>query len=311
MKGVRRFIAAFSLWFAFCAPASAAQFTFAVFGDMPYNAAEEPELTAMIGEMNRDTLAFAMHVGDFKSPESECSDALFAQRHQSFELSDHAFVFIPGDNEWIDCERSTTAPRDPLERLAKLRGVFFARDSTLGRRPLPVERQTTRGYPEHLRWTIQHVLFATLNVPGPDNNRGRMPDESRQRTVAVIDWIQEAFAIARERKLQGIVLALQANIWTRNRAYAEILATLAREALRYNGEVLVVHGDTHWYRFDRPLADARSGRKVENVARLEVFGSPFVDWVRVTADLENGRARFIPVTGRQAAASPFPGGSER
>jgi hypothetical protein len=49
--------------------------------------------------------------------------------------------------------------------------------------------------------------------------------------------------------------------------------------------VLVVHGDTHRYRFDAPLP-------LENVMRLEVFGSPFLDWVRVTVTVENARARF-------------------
>ena len=80
-------------------------------------------------------------------------------------------------------------------------------------------------------------------------------------------------------------------------AYRPILDALAEEALRYRGEVLVVHGDTHWYRFDQPLVDPRSGKTVANVTRLEVFGSPFVNWVLVTVTVENGKARFSAVTG--------------
>jgi hypothetical protein len=287
---------AFLLALVLGVPASAAQFAFAAFGDVPYNAAEDLQLVGMIAEMNREPLAFVMHVGDFKGGHVECSDELFLQRREWFGLSHHPFVFIPGDNEWVDCRRPHWARRDPLERLGKLRELFFAEDTTLGQRTLRVERQTRRGYPEHLRWTIEDVVFATLNVPGHDNN-ARMPQESARRTAAVLDWMREVFAAARKRKHPAVVLGLQANPWFRPAAFETILATLAEEAQRYSGSVLVVHGDTHWYRFDQPLVDPQSGRKVENVTRLEVHGSPFVNWVHVTVRVENGRARFSALPG--------------
>lgn len=272
-------------------PALAAQFSFAAFGDVPYNAAEEPQLVAMIAEMNREPLAFAMHVGDFKSAQSECSDALFKARLETFSLSHHPFVFVPGDNEWSDCRRAHWAPRDPLERLAKLRQMFFTGKTTLGQSPLAVVRQTGGGYPEHMRWIVEDVVFATLNIPGPSNNSG-MPQESRRRTAAVIDWMREAFRTAGGGRSPAVVLGVQANLWTGNSAYAEILAALADEAQRFSGQVLVVHGDTHWFRYDQPLVDPRSGNAVANVTRLEVYGSPFVSWLRVTVRIENGRAEF-------------------
>jgi hypothetical protein len=114
--------------------------------------------------------------------------------------------------------------------------------------------------------------------------------------------MHESFNIARERKLPAVVLATQANLWTGNGAYAEIVARLAEEAQRYSGEVLVVHGDTHWFRFDRPLVDPISGQKVENVTRLEVYGSPFVNWIYVTVNTGNGRARFSAVPGSRLVA---------
>jgi hypothetical protein len=283
------------------APAFAAQFSFAAFGDTPYNSDEEPQLIAMIAEMNHQRLAFSLHVGDFKDSRTECSDALFLQRREWFALSQHPFFFTPGDNEWVDCRRARWTPRDPLERLAKLRELFFTRDSSLGQRPLPAERQGARGYPENLRWLVEDVVFATVNIPGPDNHRSAMPEESRRRTSAVIDWMREAFRIARSRRLPAVVLATQANLWTGNSGYAEILSTLAAEAQRFEGEVLVVHGDTHWFRFDKPLVHAASGRKIGNVSRLEVYGSPFVNWVYVTVSTENGRAKFTAVPGGDVA----------
>jgi hypothetical protein len=282
--------------------ACAAQFAFAAFGDTPYNKDEEPQLVAMIAEMNHQQLAFALHVGDFKDSRSECSDALFTQRRDTFGLSHHPFFYTPGDNEWTDCRRARWAPREPLERIAKLRQIFFANDASLGQRPLRAERQTAKGYPENMRWVVEDALFATLNIPGPDNNRAQLPDEAKRRTSAVLLWIGEAFGIARERKLPALVLATQADMFTGNGAFSDILTALANEAQRYDGQALLIHGDTHWFRFDKPLVDPASGRKVENVTRLEVYGSPFVNWVYVTVNTDGGRARFAVTPGSDVSA---------
>lgn len=289
-------VAVIALALACCGSAAAAQFSFAALGDVPYTREEEQGFVGMIAEMNRQPLAFVIHVGDFKDARSECNDALFIQRHEWFQLSVHPFFYTPGDNEWIDCERAYWAPHAPLERLSKLRGLFFARDSSQGQRELAASRQHARGYPEHMRWHVANVLFATVNVPGPDNNR-RMPHESQPRTDAVIDWMRDVFVMARERKVAGVVIATHADIWSGSGGYARILASLAEEAQRYAGEVLVIHGDTHRFRFDRPLFDPARGHRVDNVTRLEVYGSPFVDWVHVTVRTDSGKAQFEVIRG--------------
>lgn len=285
----------------FCPQLFAAQIAFGAFGDIPYNRDEEPALPAIIAEMNREKLAFAIHVGDFKDARSECSDQLFRERRETFGLSHHPFFYTPGDNEWVDCRRARWAPHDPLERLGKLRELFFAADSSLGQRALPAERQAALGYPENMRWIVEGVVCATLNIPGPDNHRAAMPAESQRRTPAVLDWMREAFRIARERKAPALVLATQADLFSGSTAYAEILTTIADESRRYAGEVLIVHGDTHRYRFDKPLVDAATRAAVPNVTRLEVPGSPFVNWVYVTITIENGRAKFAAVPGSDIA----------
>ena len=280
-----------------CAPALAVEFAFGAFGDVPYNRDEEPQLAAMIAEMNREALAFAIHVGDFKDASgTECSDSLFLQRRETFALSHHPFFYTPGDNEWVDCRRVRWAPHAPLERLARLRELFFARDSSLGQRPLAAVRQTARGYPENMRWSVGDVVFASVNIPGPDNHRSAMPAEANRRTPAVLDWMREAFRIARERKAPALLVATQANLFTGSRGYADIVEVLSGEARKYDGQVLVVHGDTHWFTFDRPLPD------VPNLSRLEVHGSPFVNWSYVTVTVENGKARFSVTPGADVAA---------
>jgi hypothetical protein len=76
-----------------------------------------------------------------------------------------------------------------------------------------------------------------------------------------------------------------------------VLGALATEARRYPGEVLVIHGDTHWFRLDRPLVDPKTRQRVDNVTRLEVYGSPFVDWVQVTVRTQGGKAQFETTRG--------------
>src|SRR3954467_14798285 len=110
-----------------CMSAFAAQFAFGAFGDVPYNADEEPQLVTLIAEMNHQKLAFAVHVGDFKDARTECSDALFQKRRETFALSHHPFFYTPGDNGWVDCRRARWARHEPLERLQKLRDIFFTR----------------------------------------------------------------------------------------------------------------------------------------------------------------------------------------
>ncbi|MGZ5091173.1 MAG: hypothetical protein ACXWCY_16220 [Burkholderiales bacterium] len=300
--GALNLVGAFMLTLAICASAPAAQFSFAALGDTPYNREEEPQFVTMMAEMNHQRLAFAVHVGDFKDSLTACSDELFKQRREWFGLSHHPFFYTPGDNEWTDCGRTAWGRREPLERLAKLRELFFSQDASIGQRSMKADRQTARGYPEHMRWMVENVLFATLNVPGPDNHRKDMPEEASRRTPALLQWMREAFRIAGDRKLPALVLAMQGNLWTGNRGYSDIIAALAEEAQRYPGEVLVIHGDTHWFRFDRPLVDPRSGRHVENVTRLEVYGSPFINWIYVTANTDNGRARFSAIPGSQLSS---------
>ena len=85
--------------------ADTVQFAFAALGDTPYNTDEEEQFIAMLAELNRSDLAFVVHIGDFKSSTTICSDELYLQRRDWFRLSHHPLVYVPGDNEWTDCWR--------------------------------------------------------------------------------------------------------------------------------------------------------------------------------------------------------------
>jgi hypothetical protein len=276
-----------------------ADFSFAALGDTPYTEEEERQFPALIASMNREPLQFVVHVGDFKSGWSPCTDAVFKQRLEWFMLSHHPFIFVPGDNEWTDCQRAFGARRDPLERLQKLRQMFAGGGHALGQRPLALTRQGA-AFPEHARWRHEAVLFVTLNVPGGNNLA--FPAEAAARNKALAAWIMEAFALAREEKLRAVVLFMQANPFMDDgrimRYYTEVMAVVQRESSAFDGEVLLVHGDTHRYRVDQPLFDPKARAPLKNFTRLEVHGYPFMNWVRVRVHTAGARVRFETTPGQ-------------
>ena len=273
---------------------------FAVICDTPYNDRERRELPVMLEDIADEHPDFIVHVGDFKHSEDRCSDEIFIDRQRLFNRSRVPLVYVPGDNEWTDCKRLIAGHYDERERLGKLRQFFFAEPVSLGRSTIALERQSS-AFPEHQRWRLGPVLFVTLNVPGPNNNFGKGRDASAEylsRNPAVIDWLKQGFATARREHAAAIVVVMQGNPGFKHFAaglghsgYRELLENLRSETLDFAGQVLLVHGDTHWQRIDHPLRS--EGAPVANFTRLESFGYPFMGWVKVIIDSETpGLFRF-------------------
>jgi len=293
-------------------PARAEPLAFGLFGDTPYTRWEREHLPDLIAEMDREPLAFVIHVGDIKGGGTHCSDEVLQDILGVFRDSAHPLVYLPGDNEWTDCHRKSNGGYDPLERLGKLRDWFFAGDLALGRRPLRVERQSSdpafARYRENLRWEAAGVLFVGLNVPGSDNNfhgtrrSGGPSAEFIERGAANRAWLAQAFALARTKKLAGILIAMQgnpgfqaANAGHPGPGYRELLIQLREESLAFPGQVVLVHGDTHWHRIDQPLENPETGATVKNFTRVETMGSPFFGWVRGSVDAKDPRVfQFSP-----------------
>jgi hypothetical protein len=293
-----------AVWLALCGGVGAADFTFGALGDLPYSREEEERFPVLISEMNREELAFVVHVGDFKGALATCSDEIFLERKGWFELSRHPFIFVPGDNEWTDCRRPFGAGRDPLERLDKLRELFFAGQASLGQRRLSLARQSSPAggyrYPEHARWEHEGILFLTLNAPGP-NNFTELAAEFSVRDRAVRQWLTESFAVARARGLRGVAIFMHGDAWSSagqtRKGFATLIETLAAETRAFDGAVLLVNGDSHRYRVNRPLRDPATGASLGNFLRVTVFGSPWMRWVRIRVSEEAGRVKFEAAPG--------------
>lgn len=281
-----------------CTPLAQAEvWRIGLIGDVPYTDDERRELPRLLNAITDSRVDFIAHIGDIKHGKDRCDDSLFADRYQLFNSSRAPFIFVPGDNEWADCERVSNGAHDPEERLNKLRSLFWKDNFSLGQKKLALERQPG-AYAEHSRFRLGPVLFVTLNLPGGNNNFG-MTDvahpEYLSRNPAVLDWLKENFALARREKLVGIVLLFHANAGFKHfaqgiphRGYRDFLELLNKETSRFDGQVMVVHGDSHNSRIDHPLRDSK-GKRLKRFTRIETFGYPTMGWTQVVIDTESNK----------------------
>jgi Calcineurin-like phosphoesterase len=270
-----------------------AKFEFALIGDVPYTPVHEAQYENMIAEINREHVAFTVHDGDIKSGSTLCDDLVYANELARFERFRRPVIYTPGDNEWTDCHRANNGGYDPLTRLALLRSVLFADPATsYGERELELSHQGPK-YPENARWTHGRVTFATVHVVGSNNNRGRNPEndvEYAARNAANLDWLNQTFEQAAAQGSVAVVIVIQANPFEANTVipsgFDEFLGVLRVRTLAFDGNVMLVHGDTHTFRIDKPLLTA-TGARIENFTRVETFGNPDAHWIRVGVDANN------------------------
>src|SRR5262245_49735 len=192
-------------------PAANEDFAFVVLGDMPYSSPEvdrHERFRRLISANHRVQPAFAIHVADCKSGSTLCDDATFDSIHTLFMTFEQPLVYTPGDNEWTDCHRKNNGPFDPLERLEKIRTMFFPTAASLGKTTLSVTRQSDvsafKNMVENARWVKNGILFVTVHVIGSNNNLRQNRDATLEflaRNEANIAWINEAFNAARIEQL--------------------------------------------------------------------------------------------------------------
>ncbi len=285
------------------------RFSFIAFGDMPYGAPEivGPPFERLIAAINKADPAFSIHVGDIKSGSSPCDDAEFARQRAYFNSFRGALVYTPGDNEWTDCHREKAGGYDPLERLARLRQVFFNTGAnSFGRTPIVLERQSdladeaSRTFVENQRWMHNGILFMTAHIVGSNNGfqsgKPASVAEFFARSSANRSWIEAGFRKASETGAKAVVLAIHAdvfagletrNIWPAQSGFGETMQLFRTLAESFGRPVLLIHGDSHVFIIDQPFTSANpenKGRRLDNVTRLEVYGAPEVHAVRILVD---------------------------
>jgi hypothetical protein len=178
---------------------------------------------------------------------------------------------------------------------------------------------------ENRRWTFHKVTFATLDVQGTCNNlcgsgsaKDPAPGDSgdqpewQARNAADIQWLKDTFAEAKAQDSAGVMIIWQADPGfdtsgyqgapTRNPTtlaetdvpasqdgFQQLLLELRSQTIAFQKPVVLVHGDSHYFRIDKPLLDS-TGLTVQNFTRVETFGDHQeqgvnnVHWVKALID---------------------------
>jgi hypothetical protein len=290
-------------------------YTVALFGDMPYNAAGLVEYPRLLTDVNKSHVRFSVFDGDLKAGgDGACTDELYTRSRDWFNSLDHPLVVVPGDNDWTDCwgrYGPGTGGFDPLERLDHERSVFYPTDQSLGRHTMTVQRESSEpgytAYRENMRWTAGPVMYIGLNVQGSNDNLphagvdgetrpadeiARMAAEHAQREAANIHWLTESYALATRLHLKGVVVDWQADPNFNNEqhlqplqydGFAEIVPALRGQVIAFAGQSVLVHGDSHYFKVDKPLS-YDNGQVVAKFTRVETFGAANTHWVAMTVD---------------------------
>jgi len=295
-------------------------FEFALIGDVPYAAlpgVADAKYDVLVHDINSTKkIRWVMHAGDIKSGSTMCSDELFSDRLQRLNQFDIPVIYTPGDNEWTDCHRINNGQYQPLERLDKIRQIFFAKPGvTIGGNTLRVDTQAAvpgfDEFPENVRWSHQNVLFATLHIVGSNNAQAPFQsgstavrsqagdNEVTRRNAANIAWLDSTFAKAKAENSPGVMLMIQANPGLEftdsvNRVgFEHFLLALENHVKAFGKPVVLTHGDPHYFRVDKPKLV--NNNFLPNFTRVETFGAANVHWIKVTVDPNSSDVfRFEP-----------------
>jgi hypothetical protein len=110
--------------------------------------------------------------------------------------------------------------------------------------------------------------------------------EYTTREAAALEWIDAIFDAAERTRAPGVVLGMQADMWDASAPAAElaafdpIKAVLADRAERFAKPVLLLEGDSHVLKIDKPAGQP------DNLTRIVVQGSTNVphEWTKLTVD---------------------------
>lgn len=246
-------------------------FSFALIGHSFRHDGGDADLRRLLAEATQAEPAFIIATG-IKSAGEACSDRLYQERRNLMAAVERPLVLLPAGSDWADC-RNSNGKSNAVERLNRIRELFFPEAEALGTRKLALNRQSAiakfRDYAENAYWEHENILFVTLNVPARNNHylseAGRN-SEYEDRMVANRAWLHRAFLTARRKQLPGMVLVMDGDIG----AHTEpgFFARLAQKK----------DGFTETRRVVRSLAEKYPGRLLLVDSQKQDKAPPAIAW---------------------------------
>lgn len=256
-----------------------------------------PNLQRNIRQTNRDNLGFVVSLG-IKTAAEPCRDALYNSRHAALQRAKNGLIVTLTAPDWANCKRADGRSA-AIERLSRLRELFFVGDFSLGATRIPLMRQSIipkfRLYGENTRWEMGKVLFATLNLPAPNNHylaQAGRNSEFEDRRVANRDWLNKLFFLASRNESKSIVLFTDANpliphpaqaidrLAAKRDGFAEVRQQLQHLSSQFPGKVVVIHRSPP---FSAPNTPAGTLHWEGSIGQL--MPAPG-GWARLTVDQE-------------------------
>ncbi len=226
----------FFCWSNTIAPVQAESLRFGVLS-------RERNLQPELARHDEDNLAFVL-INGLKTEQDPCDENLYQQRKNWLDASEQSIFVSLAGSDWLDCDKSNS--------LGQIRGFMFSGDFSLGASKLPLTRLASNPkfsqYVENTRWEFENILFATVNLPANNNHyraeAGRN-GEFEDRLVANRLWLQRLFALARQKRIRGLVLFSDGNPWqphgkARRDGFSEVRAEITQLASKIHGKLLLI-----------------------------------------------------------------------
>ena len=236
--------------------ANAEPFHFAVLMHVMQESGDENELRNALEIAQAANPSFIV-VNGMRSKREPCTDRLYRQRTALLESSVAPVVLSLAGDDWISCRDRQNRPA-PTAWLNLLRDQVYGDISWSGGKHIPLRRQSAiaafRNYAENTRWSIENVLFATLNVPANNNNylvSAGGNSEFEDRLIANRDWLHRLQTQAQRERKTHIVLFCDGNPLPDARrkteprdGYVELRKQLKNLAEQSGLNILVIQGST-------------------------------------------------------------------
>ena len=215
---------------------------FAAIADTPYSPDVRGEMDEGADQMAWLGVDFIVHIGDIGTSGQYCTAADYGQWATDFSAWYGALpmLYVPGDNEWVDCANADAAYADLRTHL------LHSGIQALSVGASPVSRQAPRA--DNFAFARDHVQFIGLHLPGsPSQAYGSNPTKAQLEQEALA-WLTANFPSSTADAGAVVIFThAEPGAWAGPGQvhYAQVRAQIEALAQLYTGPVLIAHGDDH------------------------------------------------------------------